>query len=204
MIPQSRTIVQSSGDARAGLFGLGLMIVGLLALGMAGCGMTTTATTSDANGPQQSTQAPTHSGMQAPTQPPIGTQVHSAGTTTPYPQGGLGTRPCPGIIAGVNDAGTPNVVLTPQNAHQSASATVGDLVQVRLPATMHWSLQSTPAGLVVVQAGVQDPSLNMCAWTFRAVVPATATLNFTATAICERAVPCAQLALAMTFDVVIK
>jgi hypothetical protein len=104
----------------------------------------------------------------------------------------------------VNDAGTPNVVLTPLNAHQSASATVGDLVQVRLPATMHWSLQSTPAGLVVVQAGIQDPSLNMCAWTFRAVSATTTTITFTASAICERAVPCAQLALAMTFDVVIK
>jgi hypothetical protein len=48
---------------------------------------------------------------------------------------------------------------------------------------------------------VQDGTLNVCAWTFRAVSAGTGALRFTGTAICEGAKPCAQFALAEDFTV---
>ena len=63
-------------------------------------------------------------------------------TTTPGTghTGGTSIRPCSGPWASVNVAGTPALVLTLQTPSKSGAAQVGDLVQVRLPITNHWSI----------------------------------------------------------------
>jgi hypothetical protein len=94
------------------------------------------------------------------------------------------------------------VVLTPTNARQPATVHVGDLVQVRLPTSLRWTLDGVPTHLSPVgQGSVQDGTLNACVWTFRAVSQGTAALHYTGSAICEGAKPCAQFALAMDFTV---
>ncbi len=96
----------------------------------------------------------------------------------------MAVRPCPGPYASVAQAGTPALVLT--DAAPSGGVHVGDLVQVRLPSTQHWTFDNHPGPLDLVQpAGAQDAQMNVCFWTFRARTTGSVTLYFTGTQPCE-------------------
>ena len=100
-------------------------------------------------------------------------------------------------------AGTPALVLTLQTPNKSGTAHVGDFVQVRLPITNHWSIQSASSTLSMLQpAGFQDQRLDVCAWNFRAKSAGDATLSFTGLPLCDQPnKPCPQYALAEAFTV---
>jgi hypothetical protein len=170
-----------------------------LALALAGCGVTTV--TSTGNGPSQGSGGSAKATGAASTAAPPATATTATGVAKP-PSGGLAVRSCLGSFGSATASGTPNVILTPHADNGTASAHVGDLVQVRLPMTLQWRLEGTPADMVMVTpSGVQDDALGMCVWTFRAVSAGTAQLDFAGTAVCERAVPCAQIAIAADFTV---
>ena len=126
----------------------------------------------------------------------------TATSTPPRSIGGTTVRPCVGPYASVTSGGTPNVVLDEQTPNGTASAHVGDLVQVRLHLSMSWRLTSSGAGLSLVQPGAtQDTQLNVCFWNFRAASAGSATLVFTGHALCDPNTPCSMIVRNQTFTV---
>lgn len=100
------------------------------------------------------------------------------------PGGGMAVRPCPGQVSDATQVGAVALTLTPSNA--TGALHVGELAQVRLPATMHWTLTSQPDLLAsVATEGGQDTALNVCYWTFRAQSAGSVTLRFNGAQPCE-------------------
>ncbi len=173
----------------------GLMMLGLLATLLTGCGVTTV--TSIGGGSTPGTTGGQTSVTPTATKPAPGTAA------TPGPRE-LVARPCPGPYGSVTEAGTPNVVLTGYNPQGTAQAHIGDLVQVRLPISMRWTMGPAPTGMVVISpVGIQDATLNVCAWTFRAQSAGTSILTFTGMNLCDPHAPCAQLAVNVTYAVAV-
>ena len=116
--------------------------------------------------------------------------------------GGTSIRPCPGPLVGATDIPIADLVLT-NTAHDSTGTiSVGQIVQVRLPSTQHWTLTSvTNTAQQVPPAGAEPNTLGACVWSFRATQPGTITISFVGTALCDPGIPCAQYALLQTFTV---
>ena len=119
------------------------------------------------------------------------------------PGGGMAVRPCTGQISDAASVGAIALTLTP--SHSSGSLQVGQLAQVRLPATDHWTLTGLPAHLTGVgEAGGQDTTLNVCYWTFRAVSAGTITLYYSGAPPCDPpAVACSNTMIAQQFTITV-
>lgn len=139
---------------------------------------------------------------------PQKTQAAGTSTTTnttsvgSIPGGGMAVRPCPGAVSDATQAGAIALVLTPSSA--SGSLHVGDLAQVRLPASEHWTLLSQPALLAsVATAGGQDSSLNVCFWTFRAQSAGSETLKFSGAQPCDNPGSCSNATTEQDFTITV-
>lgn len=104
-------------------------------------------------------------------------------STSSFPGSGMAVRPCPGPTGDATQAGASAVILTQQ--HASGSLHVGEVAQVRLPASLHWTLTSQPDHLSSIAAGNQDATLNVCYWTFHADSAGSVTLHFSGVPPCE-------------------
>ena len=119
------------------------------------------------------------------------------------PGGGMAVRPCTGQISDAASVGALALTLTP--SHSTGSLHVGQLAQVRLPATDHWTLTGQPAHLTGVgEAGGQDTTLNVCYWTFRADSAGTITLYYSGAPPCDPpAVACSNVMIAQQFTITV-
>lgn len=119
------------------------------------------------------------------------------------PGGGMAVRPCPGQVSDATQVGALSLTLTQKNS--TGSLQVGELVQVRLPTTLHWALNNQPTHLTSVgEAGGQDTTLNVCYWTFRAQSAGTDTLNFSGTQPCDNVTTgCDQAIILQRFTITV-
>lgn len=100
------------------------------------------------------------------------------------PGGGMAIRPCPGAPGDATQVGALALVLTSGAA--SGTLHVGEMAQVRLPASLHWTLEGQTDHLKGVgSAGAQDSALNVCYWTFQADSAGSVTLHFSGVQPCE-------------------
>jgi len=129
----------------------------------------------------------------------------ASGTTSvgSIPGGGMAVRPCPGQVSDAGAVGA--LALTLTTSHSTGSVQVGQLAQVRLPTTDHWTLTGQPMRLTGVgEAGGQDTTLNVCYWTFRAVSAGTTTLYFSGAPPCDPpAVACSNLVVEQQFTITV-
>ena len=130
--------------------------------------------------------------------------AHTATGTPGKPGvGKLTVRGCPGPWGTANDAGSPAVVLT--NQQKSGNARVGDLIQVQVPATQHWTQIDASPNLALQQpAGVQVSATNVCVWTYRAISAGDASVQLTGGALCEPTRPCPAYAVLADFAITIR
>jgi hypothetical protein len=158
---------------RTGVVVAGFMLA-LLALTLAGCGQAT-----------------------------LGSQPPSGNATSGHPIGGTSIRPCSGPLVSAASVGTVARVLTEAQSGQMVSAHAGELIQVQLPMTFHWSFNDQAGNLAVVPpADGQDPTLNVCFWTFKAQSAGSVTLRFSGAPLCDPpAQQCSQLLIAANFTV---
>lgn len=119
------------------------------------------------------------------------------------PGGGMAVRPCTGQVSDAASVGALALTLTP--SHSTGSVRVGQLAQVRLPATDHWTLTGQPAHLTGVgEAGGQDTTLNVCYWTFRAISAGTITLYYSGAPPCDPpAVACSNTMISQQFTITV-
>lgn len=188
--------------------GLWMAAAFALALMLTGCGVTTTSLGGASPGGQGGTTTPVTAGRT-----PSGTATTSSaahgGTPSAQPdpagtQTAKAGAPCPGGMGSISGAGTPAVVLNQAGIDVSARAHVGDLVQVRLPASLRWSYAgSAPAGTLLQPAGYEDLAAKACVWNFRPVSAGTLSLRFSGSGICDAKTKCPQFQLAAFYTVVV-
>lgn len=98
---------------------------------------------------------------------------------------GAAVRPCSGPYASATEA-APALVLTLQTPGQSGSARIGQVMQVQLPITRHWTLISVPNGLQLVgEAAQQDAQRGVCFWNFKMATAGTYVIGFTGVTPCD-------------------
>jgi hypothetical protein len=118
------------------------------------------------------------------------------------PGGGMAVRPCPGEVGDATQVGSLALTLTQSDA--AGSLHVGEQAQVRLPASLHWTLTSQPALLSSVGiAGGQDTTLNICYWSFRAQSAGSATLRFTGVPPCDNPGSCDSVTTEQDFTITV-
>jgi hypothetical protein len=109
--------------------------------------------------------------------------------------GGASLNPCPG--AGGALAKTPQHVLTLNDSHKTTQVHAGDVVEVQLPANMHWTVQANTLNSILKplkpQGGV-DGTTNTCRWLYAVSSAGSAHLTFIGTPLCESAKPCPMIA----------
>ena len=141
---------------------------------------------------------------QASNHGPISIDPTSVGTTSAgsIPGGVMAVRPCPGEVSDATQAGALALILTPSST--AGSLHIGEQAQVRLPATLHWTLTSQPTLLSAVGvAGGQDTTLNVCYWTFRAQSTGNETLNFSGAQPCDQPSSCDTATTPYTFTITV-
>lgn len=153
----------------------------LLALVVAGCGTTTTTS--------------------------LGSSSTATATPTRHIGGGLTVRPCPGPYGSAQTPSENVVILTPSMPNRTASAHVGQTVEVQLPSNKLWRYSATshaaPSLTLDQPAGVEDGQHDLCIWNFTAQSPGTATLMFTGSPLCEPNMACPAIILAVSFTVTV-
>lgn len=113
---------------------------------------------------------------------PTPTATSQAGGS--IPGGGMAVRPCPGATGDATGVGA--LALTLTSSATSGTLHVGEMAQVRLPASLHWTLDGQTDHLEGVgSAGAQDSALNVCYWTFQATSLGSVTLHFSGVQPCE-------------------
>ena len=162
---------QPGRAGRATLALLGAMcLVGALAL--AGCGATTTGAGVGGGG-----------------------TPHSGSPSSGGPITGTAVRPCVGNIAAHSK--TPTIVLTVKNSHQTTRAHVGDVIEIDLPAKMHWNTPDVSANKTLTPLqpqGAMDDQAQTCRWVYQASAAGTATLSYVGVMICESGAACPAVA----------
>lgn len=152
----------------------------LLALLVAGCGTTTVS---------------------------LGSSPTATATATPtrHLGGGLTVRPCPGPFGSAMTASDNVVILTGTTPNRTASAHVGQTVEIQLPARNLWRYDASRSAMAPLSlnqpAGVEDGQLDLCVWNFTARSTGTATLSFIGSPLCEPNMACPAIILAMSFTV---
>jgi hypothetical protein len=118
----------------------------------------------------------------------VTSSTQSGAQSGSHPQvltGHTAVRPCTGPFAAAS-AQAPKLILTLQTPNLAGTAQVGDVVQVRLPVTNHWTLASVPNGLRLTGLPAQqDAQLNVCFWTFKVSATGTYQLSFTGVTPCD-------------------
>ncbi len=136
-----------------------------------------------------------------------GSGVNGGGgvSSTATPTMKAAVKGCPIGTGGAVDVGTPTLVLTITDANHESKAHVGDVIQVRLPATQRWTLDKEGAGILEMlqPAGYWDASASACIWNFRAAKVGATTVSFVGMALCEPKVPCPQYAIYEQFLVTV-
>lgn len=116
--------------------------------------------------------------------------------------GGASLNPCPG--AGGALAKTPQRVLTLNDSHKTTQVHTGDVVEVQLPANMHWTVQANTVNSILKplqpQGGV-DGTTNTCRWLYVVSTAGSAHLTFIGTPLCESAKPCPTIAEDEEFNI---
>lgn len=169
-----------------------------------------------------STQPPAAPTQPAPTQPPpAGTATVAGGTAAPETPTAaavatttLGGTPgalangCPEQQAPASAGTKPDVAVGNQfGGTGSASLAVGQLLEVRLGASLRWTLTlSDPTHVLapVDHNGWYDPGQNTCVWRFTGQTPGTVTLVYGGRPICEPDKACPQFVIASDFTVTVK
>ena len=167
-----------------------------LALALAGCGAAGAAGAAGGSGASSTPTASTP--IPSPTVNPGGPRQTSV-------------RPCLGPSGSVSDVKPqPAAVLTPATPpDHTATVHTGDVVQVRLPTTRSWrylsdTSDSSGAVTLLQPASVQDGTLGVCVWNFKAQSAGTATLSFAGSPICDQpGAVCPQNILALSFTIVV-
>lgn len=128
---------------------------------------------------------------------------NAPGTATPNTK--AVAKGCVDGAGGTVDVGAPALVLTLQDARHESTVHVGDVLQVRLPATQRWSMARGGTGtLATLQpAGYWDVKASACVWNFKAARAGATTLGFVGTALCEPGRPCPAYAIAEDFPVTV-
>lgn len=126
-------------------------------------------------------------------------------SSTAMPPTRTAVKGCPGGAGGAPDAGTPALVLTIKDAGHESKAHVGDVIQVRLPATQRWAMDKGGAGILEMlqPAGYWDVTASACIWNFRAAKVGATTVSFVGTALCEPKEPCPAYAVYEGFQVTV-
>lgn len=132
----------------------------------------------------------------------------SSPSSTQEPHNLSGAKACPGGVGTATAAGTPSLILQGVAATSQARAgtvQTGELVQVRLPTTMRWTLSGSAATAGMLQpAGFADATLSVCVWNFRPLIPGIFTLTFAGAPICSPGAPCPQYELDVNFTVTVQ
>jgi hypothetical protein len=106
------------------------------------------------------------------------------------------------VVGDATQVGSVALILTPSSA--AGSLHTGELAQVRLPATLHWTLTSQPGLLSGVgTAGGQDTTLNDCYWTFRTQSAGSATLHFSGVPPCDNPGACSNATTEQDFTITV-
>ena len=168
-----------------------------LAAGATVCLLVTTLALGACGASTQAIQTPPYRGTAS------GSATSTASGGGVIPGGGMAVRPCPGQVSDATQVGALSLTLTQKNS--TGSLQVGELVQVRLPTTLHWALNNQPTHLTSVgEAGGQDTTLNVCYWTFRAESAGTDTLNFSGTQPCDNVTTgCDQAIILQRFTITV-
>jgi hypothetical protein len=117
---------------------------------------------------------------------------------------GTSIRPCVGPYADVEVEGQPALTLSDTSTTTSGRAHVGDLVQIQLTGTWHWTLSSAPPQFVATQyAGAYDQARQVCFWNFRAQSAGNAKVDFTGSPRCESGQACPAIARVETFTITV-
>ena len=155
-------------------------LLGVLAL--AGCGVTTTGVGGSG-------------GMGSGSPNPGGPRLPAGSPTSSGPITGTAVRPCVGNIAAHSK--TPTIVLTVKNSHQTTQAHIGDVIEIDLPAKMHWNTPDVSANKTLTPLqpqGAMDDQAQTCRWVYQASAAGTATLSYVGVMICESGVACPAVA----------
>ncbi len=113
---------------------------------------------------------------------------------------------CPSTTA-MNTAPAPaNVVLKASNNNSTASAKVGDVIEIDLPFGQAWSGPVTSQGELTLQqpAGFALTPSKVCVWRFTAQSAGTTQLEFYGKAICQKGQACPQYIMRLPYTIVIK
>jgi len=152
-------------------------VAALLLLGLAGCGVSSTNT-------------------------------GGAGNVASIPTGGATkgvTHPvCPDTTTTVSWSSATSAQLS--LAQPRATVTVGQSVEVALPANLQWTYSPTSGqGIVQLQqpAGYYDASRQSCIWRFVTLAKGQATLAYSRIAVCVPGTKCSQVAMAVPLDLTV-
>lgn len=137
----------------------------------------------------------------------VSSSAHGDGgvTSTALPPTKTGVKGCAGGTGGLVAGSSPTLVLTLKDADHESTAHVGDVIQVRLPVTQRWTMDTGDLGVLEMlqPAGYWDVSASACIWNFRAAKVGTTTVNFVGMAICEPKQPCPAYAVSEGFPVTV-
>ena len=131
----------------------------------------------------------------------------SAGTTGGGATSGSGggastaqTLPCDGSIGAHGT--TPSVTLHNSDASHTATAPVGEVVEIRLDGQHVWKLTSVKPDVALTRVGAQGAlEQGDCVWDFRVERPGDAVVTFTGTALCQPNQACPAYAMLATFTI---
>jgi predicted small secreted protein len=113
---------------------------------------------------------------------------------------------CPSDAVVTPPPAAPNVTIRLTNSNGTIVAHNGDLIEVRLPFGQQWSLPTTTGNVLQLQtpAGYAVSADKVCIWHFIAKSTGTATLSFSAKAICKPGQMCPLYIMRVPFTIDVK
>jgi len=125
---------------------------------------------------------------------------------SPQPTTPSSASSCPNPTAMPGFARPAKVVLTLAEANRPHTIADGQILEIRLPDTMSWSLVSfTPGPLQLEQpAGFTDLATHTCVWRFQAVARGTTTLSYNGRPICKPGQMCPMFIMAARFPITVQ
>ncbi len=137
-----------------------------------------------------------------------GTSTGSSGSTrVPAPTTVKSTATgCPSNAVINPPQANPNVTIQLSNSNGTIIAHNGDLIEVRLPFGQQWSVPTTSGNVLQLQtpAGYAVSADKVCIWHFIAKGTGTATLSFSAKAICKAGQMCPLYIMRVPFTIDVK
>lgn len=137
-----------------------------------------------------------------------GTSTGSSGSTrVPAPTTAKSTATgCPSNAVINPPPANPNVTIQLSNSNATIIAHNGDLIEVRLPFGQQWSIPTTSGNVLQLQtpAGYAVSADKVCIWHFIAKSTGTATLSFSAKAICKAGQMCPLYIMRVPFTIDVK